>query len=50
VQSTGNTNKSNRSSKDGFIVKGNSWIHQMANMRKVDTHDDRLKNRVNPLS
>jgi len=50
VQSTGNTNKPNRSSKDGFIDKGNSRVHQMANRRKVDTHDDRFKNRVNPVS
>jgi len=50
VQSTGDTNKSNRSSKDGFIDKGNSRVHQMANRQKVDTHYDRFKNRVNPLS
>jgi len=50
VQSTGDTNKSNRSYKDGFIDKGSSRVHQMANRRKVDTHDDRFKNRVNPLS
>jgi len=50
VQSTWDTNQSNRSSKDGFIDKGNSRVHQMANRRKVDTHDDSIKNRVNPLS
>jgi len=44
VQSTWDTNKSNRSSKDGFIDKGNSRVHQMANRQKVDTHDDRFKN------
>jgi len=49
VQSTGDENQSNRSSKDGFIEKGNS-VHQMGNMQKVDTHDDRFKNWVNPLS
>jgi len=50
VQSKGDTNKSNRSSKDGFIDKGNSRVLQMANRRKVDTLDDRFKNRVNLLS
>jgi len=50
VQSTGDTNKSNGISKDGFIDKGNSNVHHMANRRKVDTLDDRFKNRVNPLS
>jgi len=50
MQSTGDENRSNRSSKDSFIDKGNSRVHQMANRRKVDTHDDRFKNQVNPLS
>jgi len=49
VQSTGDTNRSNRNLKDGFIDKGNSRVHQMANRRKVGTLDDRFKNRVNPL-
>jgi len=47
-----NTNKSkkNRSPKDGFINKGNSRVHQVANRGKVDTLEDRFKNQVNPLS
>jgi len=40
-----NTNKSkkNRSPKDGSIDKGNSRVHQVANMRKANTLDDRFK-------
>jgi len=43
-----NTNKSkkNRSPKDGFIDKGNSRVHQVANRRKAGTLDDRFKNYV----
>jgi len=42
-----NTKKSkkNRSPKDGFIDKGNSRVHQVANMRKTNTLDDRFKTR-----
>jgi len=45
-----NNSENNRSSMDGFIDKGNSRVHQVANRRKAHTLDDRFKNRVNPLS
>jgi len=40
-----NKSKKNRIPKDGFINKGNSRVHQVANRRNANTLDDRFKTR-----